>query len=60
MAIWQPTFAGIVSLKPDVAPLAAKNIFPRPRLYANGSKKIINAMVNSSNLVLAYKHNTYY
>jgi hypothetical protein len=37
-----------VGLKPNLAPFAAKNIFPGPGLYASGNKKNTKAMINSS------------
>jgi hypothetical protein len=46
-----------VGLKPNLAPFAAKNIFPGPGLYASGNKKNTKAMISSSIGFFLMMHN---
>ena len=50
VARWYPKFADKVFKKPNLAPLAAKNMFPGPGLNANGNKKSINAKISNKDI----------
>ena len=46
VAKWYPKFADKVFTKPNLAPFAAKNIFPGPGLNAKGNKKTKSAKIS--------------
>ena len=56
VAKWYPKFADKVFLKPNLAPLAAKNIFPGPGLKARGKRKINRAAISISFIILISKY----